>query len=71
MLITQIASAGEGVSYLHYIASFFQEEVKMSEVFKVGDYNGDSSLVREMDVQSGGGGHPVHDTSWQPRPFPM
>ena len=46
----------------------------MSEVFKVGDYNGDSSLVREMDVQSGGGGgggHPVHDTSWQPRPFPM
>ena len=25
----------------------------------------------QMDVQSGGGGHPVHDTSWQPRPFPM
>ena len=38
----------------------------MSEVFEVGDYNGNSNLV-----QSGGGGHPVHDTSWQPRPFPM
>ena len=43
----------------------------MSEVFKVVDDNGDSSLVRSVDVQSGGGGHPVHDTSWQPRPFPM
>ena len=50
------------------IVSVVWEVVKMSEV---GDYNGDSSLVREMDLQSGGGGHPVHDTSWQPRPFPM
>ena len=48
-----------GVLCSHYIVSILEERVKMSEAFEVGD------------VQSSGGGHPVHDTSWQPRPFPM
>ena len=60
-----------GVLCSHYIVSILEERVKMSEAFEVGDDNSDSSLAGSVDVQSGGGGHPVHDTSWQPRPFPM